>query len=308
MTRVSTQGSYQSALLNLFAAQARQADAQARLGTEKVATDLSGFGRAAEGLTALKASQARLQGFIDTGEAVLARLDSQDLALTTAGDTVSDFRDVIAQALASETGTTLLLEANTVFQNLRGLINTQHQGQYVFGGGNNAAPPFVPQTLAAAAGAPVADAFANGNLPPVSRVSESTSLETGMLAADLGSETLQILTEIHTYAQTLPGGTFPTRLTAADKAFLEPLVARLTTAAAGVISAAARNGNLHTQVESVTANNRGQVQQLTQMVGKRTDADLAQAAIDIRLSEVAIQASAQVINGLRDVSLLNFLR
>ena len=43
-------------------------------------------------------------------------------------------------------------------------------------------------------------------------------------------------------------------------------------------------------------------------MAKRTDADMARAVTDLQLSQVAIQASAQVISQLRDVSLLNYLR
>ena len=47
--------------------------------------------------------------------------------------------------------------------------------------------------------------------------------------------------------------------------------------------------------------------QLTGLIGNRTDADMAQAVTDLNLSQIAIQASAQVINQLRAVSLLNLL-
>ena len=62
MTRVSTAGSYSSALLNLMNAQKQQENAQTRLSTQKVATDMAGFGRGAESLTALKAASGRVQG------------------------------------------------------------------------------------------------------------------------------------------------------------------------------------------------------------------------------------------------------
>ena len=110
MTRVSTAGNYQSALLNLMSAQAQQSEAQNRLATEKVATDMTGFGRGAENLTALKAAAGRIQGFINTGEAVAARLDTQDLALTQIGDGITNARTAISAALASENIEVLMLE------------------------------------------------------------------------------------------------------------------------------------------------------------------------------------------------------
>ena len=82
MTRVATFGNYQSALLDLMKAQTRAADAQERVSTQKNATDLTGFGRQSETLTALKGAQSRIVGFMDTAKAVSARLTTQNLALT----------------------------------------------------------------------------------------------------------------------------------------------------------------------------------------------------------------------------------
>ena len=77
MTRVATFGNYQSALLDLMKAQTRAADAQERVATQKNATDLTGFGRQSETLTALKGAQSRIVGFMDTAKAVSARLTTQ---------------------------------------------------------------------------------------------------------------------------------------------------------------------------------------------------------------------------------------
>ncbi|MBL7599253.1 hypothetical protein INQ10_24825, partial [Escherichia coli] len=64
MTRVATFGNYQSALLNLMSAQNRAQQAQERIASEKIATDMSGYGRGAESLTSLTSTQERLTGFI----------------------------------------------------------------------------------------------------------------------------------------------------------------------------------------------------------------------------------------------------
>jgi len=61
-------------------------------------------------------------------------------------------------------------------------------------------------------------------------------------------------------------------------------------------------------VDSLLSAQQAQQTQLVELIGNRTDADMAQAVTDLNLSQIAIQASAQVINQLRDVSLLNLLR
>lgn len=307
MTRVSTLGNYNSALLNLFSAQNRQFDAQQRLGTEKIASDLQGFGRSSESLTALKGAQARIQGFIDTGDSALARLETQDLALSRASGAIDRLRAAIGNSLANEAGGTLNLELETAFQDFRGALNMEHQGQFVFAGGNANDPPVGFETVADLLPDPGVDlAFNNGSFSKTSRVSETTALDTSFLASDLGRETLSIIKAIR--EDSVNNGAFGARLTEAQKSFLTDKLAELATAGNNFLGHVAKNGALYQQVQSFNENNAAQLAQLEELVGQRTDADLAQAAVDIKLSEVAIQASAQVINQLRNVSLLNFLR
>lgn len=308
MSRVSTLGSYNSALLNLFAAQSRQADAQQRLATEKIATDLQGFGRSSESITALRGATSRIQGFVDTGETVLARLDTQDLSLSRISDAIGTLRETIGNAIANEAGSTLLFSTETAFQEVRGGLNAEHQGKYLFSGGNSGQAPVSATTLTALNTAPsVASVFTDGTLKTNSRVSETTTLDTGFSASSVGTEVFNILNTIKTFNDTNVDGPFGPKLTAAQKTFLTGKLAELSTAGSNVVATVGRNGALYNQVEAITANNKAQSQQLEVLLGKKTDADLAQAAVDIKLSEVAIEASAQVINGLRNVSLLNFL-
>jgi flagellar hook-associated protein 3 FlgL len=70
----------------------------------------------------------------------------------------------------------------------------------------------------------------------------------------------------------------------------------------------ARNGALAKQVEVTNASHSAQVEALEAMVSKKTDADLAKAVTDLQLSQIAVQASAQVLSRLSETSLLNYLR
>jgi flagellar hook-associated protein 3 FlgL len=69
----------------------------------------------------------------------------------------------------------------------------------------------------------------------------------------------------------------------------------------------AGTGTFANQVESLTRDHEAQKTALDKLVAGRTDADMAKAVTDLQLSQVAIQASAQVISQLRQVSLLNYL-
>lgn len=308
MTRVATFGNYQSALLDLMRAQTRAADAQERVSTQKNATDLTGFGRQAETLTALKGSQSRIQGFIDTGAAVSARLTTQDLAMNQINDAISGVRTALGGAISTDFSGALMLELEGQFQSVRGGLNIRHHGGYLFAGASTSTAPVEAANLTELLAAPsVPSLFRNDTLKTASRVAEGTTLETGFLADELGTDILTILRDIQNFHGTPGSGPLTGRLTEPQKTFLSAQLTRLEQAGTAVVDKIAKTGSLAKQVESITTGHEAQKGALDQLVAGRTDADLAVAITDLELSQVAIQASAQVISQLRQVSLLNYL-
>lgn len=305
--RVATYGNYQSALLDLMAAQTRGAEAQQRVSTQKNATDMTGFGRQSEVLTALKGSQSRLQGFIDASKAVTARLETQDLAMNQVNDGIGYVREAIANALATDSLDSLMQELEGAFQAIRGGLNMRHQGDYLFAGASSSTLPVAADTLGDMAAAPaVADLFANDTLKTASRVAEGTTMQTGFLADELGTEVMTILRDIQAF-HTGPDGPLAGKATDAQKAFLTTQLTRIQDAGGAMVDKIARNGSMANQVENLTDNQQAQIDSLQGLVSDRTDADMARAITDLELSQIAIQASAQVVSQLRQVSLLNFL-
>lgn len=309
MNRVSTAGNYQSALMNLMSAQSQERDAQTRLSTHKVATDMAGFGRGAESLTALKGAQSRVQGFIDTGDAVVARLESQDLALNQVGDAVTAAAEAIRGVLSSGSADVLMLQLQNQFQMVQGGLNAQHQGSYMFAGGDTTNAPVTVSSMAELAAAPdVASTFGNDQVAQMSRLGESTSIKTGYLADEVGTDVFQIFRDIQAYHEDPATGPLTGKPTDAQKTFLTTQISRLTAAATGVVNITARNGTLQKQVESINTSHAAQALQLEEMVSNKTDADMIQAATDLQLSQTAVQAAAQVISQLSQVTLLDYLR
>lgn len=308
MTRVATYGNYQSALLNLMNTQTRSAEAQERVSTQKNATDLTGFGRQSETLTALKGAQSRIQGFIDTAEAVTSRLTTQDLAMNQINDGISGLREAIGSALSTDSAGSLMLEMEGQFQSIRGGLNMRHQGGYLFAGASTTTAPLDVTNLTELAAAPgVASVFRNDTLKTVSRVADGTTLETGFLADELGRDVLGILRDVQIFHATAGQGPLTGKLTEAQKTFLTTQLSRLEQAGSAVIDKVAKTGSLAKQVESISAGHTAQKNALDELVSSRTDADMAKAVTDLQLSQIAIQASAQVISQLRQVSLLNYL-
>lgn len=306
MTRVATFGNYQTALLNLMNTQIKANDAQERVSTQKNATDLVGFGRQSETLTALKGSAARLQGFLDTSNSVAARLTSQDLAMNRVGEGTQDIRAALGNAIAADTSVGLMTELEGLFQTVRGGLNTKHQGNYLFAGSSVDVEPLAAQTMSDLTTGPLASQFRNDSLKTASRVAEGTTLETGVLASELGTDTLAILRDIQAFHEG-PQGPLTGKLTEAQKTFLTNQLTLLDQAGKAVTDKTAMTGAQANQVETLIASHKDQIASLDGLVADRTDADMLKAVTDLQLSQVAIQASAQVISQLRQSTLLNYL-
>jgi flagellar hook-associated protein 3 FlgL len=308
MTRVSTMGNYQSALLNLMSAQSRGLEAQQRISTEKVADDFAGYGRGSETLTALKSAQTRIQGFIDTGKAVAGRMTTQALAFDRIAEGASGARQAIAEGLAAGRVDGLMLELQSSFQIAQEGLNTKHQGRHLFSGGDTETAPVTVSSLADLAAAPsVASVFVNDQLATVSRLDENATLQTGFLADDVGTELFQIFRDIQEY-HTGPNGPIDGLLDDTTRDFLTTQLGRLKDAHTGVTDVAARSGSLQARVDSLLESHDNQQLALQELIGDRTDADMAKAITDLQMSQISIQASAQVISQLQSTSLLNLLR
>jgi flagellar hook-associated protein 3 FlgL len=308
MTRIATADGWNSALLNLMRAQQSQFDAQKQVSTQKVADDLKGFGRGSETLTAMRSSQARLNGFIQAGESVKARLATQDSALNQVGDAAQGARQAITEALASGRGEGLMSALQQQFQAAVDGLNARHNGRYVFGGGLTDQQPVTASTLSDLTVPPaVSSLFQNDQLKSASQIDEATTVQTGFLASDLGTDLFNAFKAIQAY-DTGPSGPLNGQLSDTQRAFLQGALASFDTAHTELIDAAAQNGSLQKRVDTHLGAQKDQADALEGMVGQKTDVDLATAITKLEQAQQAVQASSQMLASLRNVSLLDYLR
>jgi len=321
MTRVATFSNYQSALLDLMNAQSRAAKAQERIDSGRIAGDMAGYGRQSESITALKSTQARLQGFVEAGKSAAARLDAQDLAMTRAYEGGTGAREAIANALGAGKLDNLMTELELQFQTLQSGLNATYQGQYLFGGGQGDKAPATAGSMAdLTAAATVGDVFANDGLKQVSRINETTTLQTGFLADELGGALTTVFRNIQAYQNgdpvTIDGvtytpagaGTLTGQPSGDVQAFLTAQLGQLDQANTALTNETARNGLMQNHVQEALDAQEAQQTALEQLMLDKTGYDPARAVTDLQLAQVAIEASAQVINSLRSTSLLDLLR
>ncbi|MBN9479449.1 MAG: hypothetical protein J0I52_04360 [Bordetella sp.] len=315
MTRVSTYGSYQAALLDLMSAQSRANAAQTKVNTEKNATDLVGFGRGSETVSALKSSQTRIQTFIDTGKTVADRLETQDLAMGRVADASTAARQAIADAIAAGRMDTLMESLESLFMEAQDGLNMKHQGKYLFGGGIiDQAPVDLPEIpgqpgatmMAKLAALPdESAAFRNDQLKQSSWLDENVSMNTGFLADAMGAELFAVFRDIQLAHEATP---LTGQMTDAQKAFLTTQMGRFETAAKNMVDVQAINGGMQSRVERLLESQESRKISVDTILSGKTDANMAEAVVELEMAQVALQASAQVVSQLRQVSLLDYLR
>ena len=308
VTRVSTIGNYQTVLANLMAAQQRQIDASERVSTQKNATDLKGYAANDELLTAMQSVQIRLKNYQTQNSLIADKLTTQDTALNQVADAAQQARQAIADALASGDATTLMTQLQGAMNQATGAMNTKYNGSYLFAGGAINTQPVTANLLSdLTAGPPISSFFQNDQFKSQAQVDDSTSVTTGVLASDVGTNLLTAFQTMEAFDQG-GSGPFNGTITPAQRTFLENQLATWDSVHTGVITIAAQNGMVQQRVQQVGTDITSRQNTLGEMLGNITDADMGQAASDLQMAQTSFAAAAQVFQTLKQSSLLNLLQ
>lgn len=307
MNRISTAGAYQSALLNIMTAQNRQSEAQRQVATGMKANDLKGFGSQAVALTAAKSVKARVDNHLENTQTLAATLNVQGEAMGQMADAVQSARNAVAQAVASNSAAGLKEALQGSLSQLTSSMNVRFQGRYLFSGGQHQTQPVTANTLADLSAAPsIGSLFTNDQLPTTDRIDDNTVISTGFLADQLGAPAFQALKAIQTLDQG-PLGPLSGALTQAQASQLTSMLASFDSAFNGLTDAVARNGSTQNRVDTQITTLTDRQNTMDQMIAGVAEVDGAEAISRLQLSQVALQASAQVFATLNNSSLLNVL-
>jgi flagellar hook-associated protein 3 FlgL len=307
MTRVSTSGNFGVMTSNLMRAQVLQNIAGEQVSSQKNATDLKGYAKNAEVLTAMKTAQAKVSGFLDQTSLVANRLDVQDIGIGQIADATQDARDAIANAIAAGSAETLMQQMTGAFGDVVQGLNSKFNGRYVFAGAKSDTVPTSATKMAdLTAGPPIAGLFQNDQYITSNRIDDTTSVNTGQLADKLGTGVYGAFQQVQAYVDA--NGPFTGKLTQAQSDFLKGLLPVFDGVKTGLITAQAQNGLNQKRFETAQTELSDQSDTLSTMVGGITDVDMAEAITRLESAKLAVQASAQVFASLQNSSLLNVLK
>ncbi|HEX3365718.1 flagellin [Phenylobacterium sp.] len=305
--RVSTFGSYSAILANLMAAENAQTVAENKVSSTKNGSNLKDFASQAETLTAMQAVDARITNYQSQNTIIAAKLTTQDQALTSVAASATAVRQAIADALAAGNADALMQEVQGQFQTAVSGLNTQYDGKYLFAGGQvNTQPVTATQLTDLTAGPPISSFFQNDNFQVQAKLDDTTTVTTGQLASTLGTPMMQAFQAIQAF-NAGPSGPLSGPLNATQQAFLTSAMTTWAGLGTSLTTAAAQNGLVQQQVDTVKTNLDTQQVSLTSMIGNITDADMAKAATDLSNAQLTVQASAKVLQALQSSSLLSIL-
>ena len=309
MNRISSASSYSAILANIQSAQQRQVEAGNQVSSGKIGTNLKDYASKAEVLTAMQTVDARLNTYTDQNKVIASKLQIQDLALNKVADAADATRQAIANALANDNATTLMQDLQAQFSNAVGGLNSEYDGKYLFAGGQVSTLPVSATQLSDLTLAPgiIANQFHNDTYVIQAKLDDSTTINTGMLADQLGTNMLTAFQSLEAFHQGA-NGPFSGQLTAAQRTFLEGQLATWTTVHTDLTTATALNGNNQARVDSVQKNIDSQQLNIKTILSDNTDVNLAEASTRLNLAQQSLQASAQAFRTLQDASLLNYLK
>lgn len=305
--RIATANYYSTILTDLTNAQSQENTANQQVSTGKIGDDLMSFGDQTRNIVATNAVQSQVTSLVNNLGTLSVKLNLQQAAVQQVSDVASQVQLALTNALASGSGDGLMSQVQSAFSQVASALNTQYGGDYIFSGGQTQTQPFTATSLSdLTTQTGVSSFFQNGSLIPTSQIASNTSIQTGFTASTLGQSLMSAFQSIQNFQQSSDGN-FGGPLTTAQQAFLTSAISTLGDVVTSTTANTAQGGDMQSQVTAATTTQTNLQTTLKTSLGDMTDVNEANAASALVQAQTAVQASAQVFETLRSMSLLNYL-
>ena len=306
--RVATNSQSQFMLSQIQQAEIALDKTQTQVTSGKVSTTYAGIGDKTAMLEAARSASNRADSYQAATTLAVNQADLQDSQMSSLSDLANQLRQAITKAVGDNDGSTLMTTVQGIFDQASQILNSKDaNGNYLYGGDKNGQPPLTVSSLSDLTSlSSASDAFQNGTIANSVMVGDGQSIQVGMLASDVGGSLMQTLKEVADFAAG-PDGTFTDSLTDTQSSFLTGEITSATTAATQVNNATAANGNVYSQLQDASANQKTMSTLFSGFVSNIEDVDMPTAITQLNQNQVALQAALQVTAQLNQVSLLNYL-
>ena len=295
--RVADQQMYGTLLGNLQRSRQQMIQAQQQISSQKQVTQPSDDPLAFGQIILDKSALAQTEQWSRNIDLGTARIQAADGALGQAQNLVTRLRELTIQARSDTTSAdgrnTIAQEVRQIHRQLLQLANTEVGGQAIFAGTETATTPFV---------------ITSGDTVTYQVNSESQSIAVGR------NQTVQVLipgNEIFSGATTNVFDNVRDLLTALEgnnSAGIETAIGNLDLSTQQLSEAQGRIGALANRLDTTKTALETATLSIRQALSQNEDADLATAVTQLRLQQVAIEASSQAFSRIFETSLLKILQ
>ena len=305
---VSTNAQSQLMLAQIMQAENALNQSESQVATGLVATDYTGMGGKTDMLEAAQSAVDRQSGYQAATTLALNQVSMQDSQMTQLSNIANQLRQDITSAVANNDASSLMTNAEGLYEQMVQILNTQDaNGNYIYGGQHTNKPPVTPGTLAQLGALTNSGAaFANGTTKASVRVADGQTVHVGMLASDIAGGLMQTFKDVVDFNNGA-NGNFGSGLTQAQSTFLTGEIQTSMSAAQDVNNSAASNGNVYSQLQDA----QNQQQSLSTLyqgfVSNLKDVDMGTAVTQLNQNQTALQAALQVTAQIGKLSLLNYL-
>ncbi|HEX3810703.1 MAG TPA: flagellin [Rhizomicrobium sp.] len=306
--RVGTNAQTQIFLAQIMKANNALTTSEQQVASGKVSDTYGGYGDKTALLEATRSAANRATAYQSATTQALNQADLQDSQLSSLSDLANSLRQAVTKAVADGDGSTLMTQAEGIYEQVTQILNTKDaNGNYLYGGDKNTTPPVTANTLSDLAALPnAAAAFANGTITNSVQVADGQSQNVGLLASDIGSQLMQTFQDIANFNNGSTGN-FGSTLTDAQSTFLSGQIQNVTDDATGINNTAAQNGYTYSALQAASDQQTALNTTYTGFLSSLENVDMGQAVEQLNQNQVALQASLQVTSGLNQLSLLNYL-
>lgn len=306
--RVATNNQAQILLSQLLQNESNLNTSQQQVASGKVANNYAGMGDKAAVLEAARSAAAQADAVQSSTQLAVNQADLQDTQVTSLANLADQLRQAVTKALADDDASTLITQAQSIFDQASQILNSKDaNGNYLYGGEKDTTPPVNVSSLADLAALPnVSDAFSNGTVKKSINVGGGQSVQVGLLASDLGTQLFQSLADIANF-DSGPNGPLGGTIDTTQSSFLTTQVQAAQAANRNLNNQAAANGFAYNHLNDVIDQQKATSTLYKGFVSNLEDVDMGTAITQLNQNQVALQAAVQVTAQLQQVSLLNYL-
>lgn len=274
------------------------------------ATTYAGFGTQTQVLQATISANARNSAYQTATTLAVTQADLQDTQLTSLSGLAGDLNNAISTALSTNDPTSLMSQVGSIFSQAVSILNSKDaNGDYIYGGGNNATPPVNVTSLSQLTSlSSVAQAFSNGNDQKAVQVADGQTVTYGLTASSVATGLMQTLSDIASFDQGASGNfDNSANLSGPQNDFLTSQLGVVSAATNALNNVTAQNGDNFSALQNAQSQQQAMATLYSGFISKIQDTDMAQAATQLSLDQTQLQAALQVTAGLHQLSLLNYL-